>query len=51
MITGRLFGVLLQMMIQLGVQRPLRQCLLQLIEQTILLKQRLRILPFEQFVQ
>ena len=50
MVAGRLFRVLLQMVIHLGIQRPLGQCLLQLIEQPILLKQRFRVSPFEQLV-
>ena len=37
MVPGRLFGVLLQMVIQLRVQGALGQRLLQLIEQTVLL--------------
>jgi hypothetical protein len=51
MVASCLLGVLLEMVIQLRVQCTLGQRFLQLIDQPVLLKQRLRILSFEQLVE
>jgi len=44
-IARRLFRILTQMVIHLGVQHALGQCLLEFVEQTIGLEQRLGVTP------
>jgi hypothetical protein len=50
-IARRLLALLAEMMIQLGVQNPLRQRSLQLINQPVILEHRLSVVPGQQLIQ